>query len=206
MRRLTTSARRDDQGFSLIELLISAAIIPVILGAAYLAFGSMSGNYSKVEAVSEATGEAQTGLDTLVRELRQAQEIKDGGGAFAAATATSCSFYCDVDRDGTPERVTYYVDSTDLYRSVSEASIAVYPYDFVDAPAVRLMNVGGMTSGVVFTYYDQSAPLTVVSTANLSTISSVGIHLSATRPSQGGPISVDFTTRVKIRALFNSLS
>jgi prepilin-type N-terminal cleavage/methylation domain-containing protein len=206
MHRFETPGRDDDRGFSLIELLITAAIIPVILGAAYLAFGTMSGNYSKVEAVSEATGEAQTGLDTLVRELRQAQEIKDGGGAFATATATSCSFYCDVDRDGTPERVTYYVDSTDLYRSVSEASIAVYPYNFVDAPAVRVMNVGGMTSAVVFTYYDQSAPLTVVSTANLNTICSVGIHLSATRPSQSGPISVDFSTRVKIRALFNSLS
>ena len=206
MRRLATSADRDDQGFSLIELLISAAIIPIILGVTFLAFGSMSGNYSKVEAVSEATGEAQTGLDTLVRELRQAQEIKDGGGAFATATATSCSFYCDVDRDGTPERVTYYVDSTDLYRSVSEASIPVYPYNYVDAPAVRVMNVGGMHSAVVFTYYDQSAPMTVVSTANLNTICSVGIHLSATRPSQGGPVSVDFTTRVKIRALFDSLS
>jgi prepilin-type N-terminal cleavage/methylation domain-containing protein len=206
MRRHATSAREDDRGFSLVELLITAALIPIVLGAAYFAFGAMTGNYSKIEAVSEATGEAQRGLDTLVRELRQAQEIKDGGGAFQSATATSCSFYCDVDRDGTPERVTYYVDGTDLYRTVGEAGIQVYPYNFVDAPALRVLNIGAMTSAVVFTYYDSNAPLDVASGANLNTICAVGIHLSATRPSQGGLVSVDFSTKVKIRALFNSLS
>ena len=212
MRKLTTSARGDDQGFSLIELLISAAIIPVILGAAYLAFGSMSGNYSKVEAVSEATGEAQTGLDTLVRELRQAQEIKDGGGAFAAATATSCSFYCDVDLDGTPELVAYYVQGSDLYRGVGEPALPVYPYNFPTRDQTmfaRVLNVGGMTSEAVFTYFNSTASAAISEqslSASLSTISAVGIRLLASRPSTGGLVSVDFSTKVKIRALFNSLS
>jgi prepilin-type N-terminal cleavage/methylation domain-containing protein len=204
MRQATTSGGRRDQGFNLIELLITAAIIPVVLSAAYMAFGAMGGNYSKIEAISEATGEAQRGLDTLVRELRQGQEIKEGGGAFSTAATSTCSFYCDVDRDGTPERITYY---TDLYRMVGEATVPVYPYTFVDGPAVRVMNIGGMTSQVVFTYYNTSSSLLdPVSGTNINTISTVGIHLSATRPSQGGAVSVDFTTKVKVRALFNSLS
>lgn len=197
----------DDQGFSLVELLISALLIPLILSAAYLSFGGMSSNYSKIEAGSEATSEAQRGLDTLVREMRQAQEIKDGGGAFESATATKASFYCDVDRDGIPERVTYYVDGTDLYRALGEPSLAVYPYAFVDGPAQRVMNIGGMTSTVVFTYFDSgNAQMSSVTSDTLSTISAVSVHLSATRPSQGGLVSVDFSTRVKVRALFNSLS
>lgn len=206
MKARHAPTRVTDTGFSLVELLMAAALIPVILSAAYLAFGGLSGNYSLIEATSDAAGEAQRGLDTLVRELRQAREITDGGGAFADASDTSCAFYCDADRDGAPELITYYVNDADLYRKVGEPALQVYPYNFQDSPAVRVLNLGGMTSGVVFTYFDRNgAPLELDGT-NKNSISAVGIHLTATRPSQGGPVSVDFVTKVKIRALFNSLS
>jgi len=207
MTPTSTSPRQDDRGFSLIELLLVAALTPVILGAAYFAFGALTNNYSRIEAASEATGEAQRGLDTLVRELRQGRQIQEGGGAFSTATASSCAFYCDVDLDGAPERVTYYVaDGTDLYRMVGEPAIQVYPYNFVDGPASRVLNIGGMTSEAVFTYYNTAGSVLTVTSTNMNTISAVGIHLLATRASQGGLVSVDFSTKVKIRALFNSLS
>jgi len=205
MKPTPKSARRDG-GFSLVELLIVAALTPVILGAAYLAFGAMTSNYSKIEAASEATGEAQRGLDTLVRELRQGRQIQEGGGAFSAATTSTCAFYCDADLDGAPERITYYVaDGTDLYRMVGRRS-AVPPYNFVDEPAVRVLNIAGMTSQAVFTYYNSAGDQLTVSNTNMNTISAVGVHLVATRASQGGLVSVDFSTKVKIRALFNSVS
>ena len=209
MRRIPTPDSRDDTGFSLVELLISAALIPLILSAAYMAFGGISGNYSTVQATSDGTGEAQKGLDTLVRELRQARQIQEGGGGFASATPSSCSFYVDADLDGTPELVTYYVDGTDLYRGVAEPAMQVYPFNY-PAPsqiqAVRVMNIGGMTSQAVFTYYNSADAVVSASSSNMNTISAVGIHLFATRPSQNGLVSVDFTTKVKIRALFDSLS
>jgi hypothetical protein len=62
------------------------------------------------------------------------------------------------------------------------------------------------SSAVVFTYYDNSDPMNVDRTPNPATICAVGIHLSASRPAQNGQVSVDFSTRVKIRALFDSLS
>ena len=195
-----------DEGFSLTELLAAVAILPIILGAAYMVFFTLSGNYSSIAAQSEATSEAQRAMDTMVREIRQGQEITDGGGAVAAATATRCSFYADLDRDGTPERITYYVDGSDLYRAQAEPQSPVYPYGYVDGPAQRVVNLT-TSSTVVFTYFDKSAPTTpVTGTPNIATICAVGVHLSASRPSQNGQVAVDFTTRVKIRALFNSLS
>jgi len=195
-----------DAGFSLTELLIVCAIMPVILSAAYLVFITLSGNYSSISAQSEATSEAQRAMDIMVREIRQGQEITDGGGAIAVATPTSCSFYVDLDRDGRPERVTYYVDGTDLYRTEAAPVNPVYPYGYVDPPAQRVVNLTTQ-SAVVFTYFDKSAPTTVVTgTPNKPTICAVGVHLSASRPAQNGQVAVDFTTRVKIRALFNSLS
>jgi len=81
----------------------------------------------------------------------------------------------------------------------------VYPYNFVEGPAQRVVNLTTSTNAV-FSYYDVSDPMTVVTNPNEATVCAVGIHLSASRPAQNGQVSVDFSTRVKIRALFNSLS
>jgi prepilin-type N-terminal cleavage/methylation domain-containing protein len=208
MSRIRTALlrmHRDDRGFSLVELLFASIILPIALGAAYLVFITLSGNYSSISAQSEATSEAQRAMDTMVREIRQAQEIEEGSGAFEVAQASRCSFYCDIDRDGVPERITYYVDGTDLYRVLAEPQILVYPYNYADATAQRVVNLT-TASTVVFTYFDESDPLTVDSTPAPASVCAVGIHLSASRPAQNGQVSVDFTTRVKIRALFNSLS
>ena len=205
MKLFRTQSDRDEAGFSLLELIITCAIMPVVLGAAYLVFITMSGSYSGISAQSEATSEAQRAMDTMSREIRQGQEITSGGGALAVALPTECSFYVDIDRDGVPERITYYVDGTDLYRVQTESASPVYPYGYTDGVAQRVVNLT-TSSAVVFTYFDESAPTTpVTGTPNVATVCAVGIDLSASRPAQNGQVSVDFTTRVKIRALFNSL-
>ena len=203
IRDMRTHAGED--GFSLAELLVVCAILPVILGAAYLVFNTMSGNYSSISAQSEATSEAQRAMDTMVREIRQAQETTAGGGALAVADPGRCSFYADMDRDGVPERITYYVDGTDLYRMVATSSTQVSPYNYVDGPASRVVNLT-TSSAVVFTYFDNGAPDTAVTNPVPAQVCAVGIRLSASRPAQNGQVAVEFTTRVKIRALFNSLS
>jgi prepilin-type N-terminal cleavage/methylation domain-containing protein len=197
--------RRSDAGFTLLEVTIAAAILPIVLAAAYLVFITLTGCYSSISAQSEASSEGQRAMDGMVRELRQAQEITQGGGAFATATPTYCSFYCDDNHDGIPERITYYVDGTDLYRVESHSSTPAYPYVYVNGPATRVVNLS-TSSSVVFTYYDESDPTNVDPTPNPPTICAVGVHLSASRMAQNGQVSVDFTTRVKIRALFDSIS
>lgn len=194
-----------DEGFSLVELLIVCVILPFVLSAAYLVFVTLSGNYSSIAAQSEATSEAQRALDVLVREVRQGREITRGGGAVETAQPGRCSFYADIDRDNVPERITYYVDGTDLYRMVAVAQNPVYPYNFQDGVAERVVNLT-TSSGVVFTYYEQATPSTPSSSPVTSQITAIGVHLSASRPSQNGQVAVDFTTKVKIRAMFSSLS
>ncbi|HEY5484531.1 MAG TPA: prepilin-type N-terminal cleavage/methylation domain-containing protein [Propionibacteriaceae bacterium] len=125
---------RCDVGFSLMELMLAVAILPIILGAAYQVFITLSGNYSTISAQSEATSEAQRAMDIMVREMRQAQEIEVGKGVFETATSSRAAFYADIDRDGTPERITYYVDGADLYRAQAEPAQLVAPYGFVDGP------------------------------------------------------------------------
>ena len=200
-------------GFSLLEVMLTVAILPIVLGAAYQVFITLSGNYSTIGAQSEATSEAQRALDVLVREIRQAQETSIGAGAFPVAQERLAVFYADIDRDGIPERIKYEVDGSDLYRSQDEARSAVAPYDYPDdgesgdTPALRVVNLT-TSSDVVFTYYLNGAPDVPVgepTEEQRPKISSVGVHLSAARPAQGGIVQVNFSTRVKVRALFNDL-
>jgi prepilin-type N-terminal cleavage/methylation domain-containing protein len=202
-RRMRTTG--GEGGFSLLELLIVCAIMPIVLGAAYLVFTTMSGNYSSVAAQSEATSEAQRALDILVREIRQAQRIETGGGAVQVAQPTRCVFYADMDRDGVPERITYYVDGTDLFRAVAESSGPPTPSSYTDGPAQRVVNLT-TTSQVVFTYYVANDPDHAAVDPVAAQVSAVGVRLSASRPAQNGQVAVDFTTRVKIRAQFDPLS
>jgi prepilin-type N-terminal cleavage/methylation domain-containing protein len=204
-RMVRTSRQADDGGFSLIELLITCAILPIVLAAAYLVFITLSGNYSSISAQSEATSEAQRAMDTMVREIRQAREVSSGSGAVEVALPGECSFYADMDRDGVPERITYYVDGTDLYRVQAESSTRVSPYVYVDGPAQRVVNLT-TSSAVVFTYFIDGNSTTPANNPNPAQVCAVGIRLSASRPAQNGQVSVDFTTRVRIRAVFNSLS
>ncbi len=197
--------RRGDAGFTLPEVTLAAVILPVVLAAAFLVFQALSQNYDTIQTKAQVSGDTQTLLNTMVREIRQAQEITQGGGAFAAATATQCTFYSDIDHDGIPDRVSYYVSAGAVWRVVGKATLPVYPYDYVDQAPVNELELDG-GSPDIFTYYDSSVPpQQITSGAQMSSIAVVGIDLQVSRTSQGGTVSSIGATQVKVRSLFNSL-
>jgi prepilin-type N-terminal cleavage/methylation domain-containing protein len=205
MRTGILKGSRSEAGFTLVELVLVCVILPVVLGAAYLVMQAMSTNYNTIQTRADATGDTQRVLDTMVRELRQGQEIAEGGGAFAVATPTRCTFYSDIDHNGVPDRVSYYVSNGSLYRVVGKAGISVYPYNFVDQTPVDELDLGGASSSI-FTYYDSGVPPQLVTSSTLmNTIAVVAMNLQCKRTSQAGMVSVGMSTQVKIRSLFNSL-
>jgi hypothetical protein len=205
LSNILSMGRGRDDGFSLSEMMLTCVILPVTLAASFLVFQTLSTNYDTIQTKADITGDTQQVLDTMVREIRQAQEIASGGGAFSVATPSTCTFYSDIDHDGVPERVSYYVNAGALYRVVGRAAISVFPYNYVDAVPARVLDLGGGPSGI-FTYYDNGVPPgTVTSSALLNTIAVVGIDLRAAKASKSGAVSADMSTQVKVRSLFNSL-
>jgi prepilin-type N-terminal cleavage/methylation domain-containing protein len=111
---------REQEGVTLTELLIVISLLSVVVIAAYLLFDAVSGMADLVEAKSRATDQTKLAMERIIRELRQAQEIQDGGGAFAVNLLPGdMSFYANVDRSSeAPELVRYRQNGVRLLRSV----------------------------------------------------------------------------------------
>jgi prepilin-type N-terminal cleavage/methylation domain-containing protein len=74
-RRLLKLLSRDESGFSLIELLMVSAILPIVLSAILGAFDSVGGQAPKNIEYTHAVTEAQVGLQRMIQEIGEATSI-----------------------------------------------------------------------------------------------------------------------------------
>ena len=104
MRRVALASRnaaRDEDGFSLIELLVAASLMVVVFGAALALFDTTARIAPKDQERAHAIRDAQVGLHRMTRELRQAD-------AVYAATPTLLDVQLTI--GGVPTRVVYDCD------------------------------------------------------------------------------------------------
>ena len=124
--------RGGDPGFTLVELLVSVAILGFVLAVVFLMLNSVQSMADRLNANAVATDEARHAVDVMTRELRMAQ-VPDPPSNGTAAPANmqnslftgsiqdqKLSFWADVDRDGTAELVTYKMSGNSLVRTVTE--------------------------------------------------------------------------------------
>lgn len=107
--------KRDDSGFTLVELLIASVMFFVVLGALGTVMATASSSTETTRQTNDLNEQARLALNRLTRELRQAQEIEDvqlTGGAI-----TGLTFTIDFNGNGSidsaaadPERLTYCWD------------------------------------------------------------------------------------------------
>jgi len=200
---LPTSAR-DDRGFTLTEMLVVVMLMGTLISVMYLVMNSTSTWANRVDARGMAAREVRLTADQMSRDLRQASEISEGDGVFAEASPRRCSFYVDLEHDGLPEKITYYVAGNRVLRTVAAATQPTYPYNFgADGPPTMLIGIleTGWT-GDIFDYFNTSG----VEVTSIPTISSVRIHIKNQAVAGNQISTVDSTTWVKIRSVHNSIS
>lgn len=198
---------RAQDGFTLTEMLITVSLTGVVMAAAYLVLLSVGTMSDQIEARSVAAEESRLVFDRLTRDLRQSQEITDGKGVFEGAEPRLCSFYSDLDYDGVPELVKYFVQDDSVYRTIAQATTVVPPYTF-GADSQRELLVTSLQdgwTGDVFEYYRSGNPPTEVSAGNSEDISAVKIQLINTATVSRKTAHVDASTWVKIRSVHNSI-
>ncbi len=195
----------SDRGVTLVELLIVVSLLSVIMVTAYLLQGSATTMSDQIEARATAYDESRTAVDRITRELRQAVEITDKGGAFSVAQPRQMEFYSDVDNDGAPELVKYDVASNGLRRRVFEPTTLVAPFTYgsTESTSSIVIKVLDGSYGNVFTYYDRLDPPGVATSSDQA--SAVSLHLINSATVNGQTASVDVATWVKIRSILNSV-
>jgi len=99
------------KGFSLVEVLVTITIFALILGAlmGFIMLGYKTYNFSWQQAM--AINEARKGVETMVKEIREAKTGEDGSYPIERAGDKEFVFYADIDKDGDVERVRYFLGS-----------------------------------------------------------------------------------------------
>jgi hypothetical protein len=191
----------------LAELIVVLSLLPVVIGAVYMLFFTTNRLSDQTQAQSQATEQTRPAVEEITNEVRQSAEIVEGQGVFCIAEARRCAFYSDVDHDGTPELVTYRVSGQTLYRSVADATTPMPPYTYGPAgPETAVVTgIDPNWTDSVFAYYNDQDPATQVTAGDYADISALAIHIINTATVGGTTASVDVSTWVKIRSVFNSL-
>ncbi len=108
------------KAFTLIESLITIAIFTIVLGGL---FGLVWGSYRILRynfQQSTATSEARNGINTMLKEIREAQPGADGSYIIEEANDYEFIFHSDINGDGKIERVRYFLDGSDFKKGVTE--------------------------------------------------------------------------------------
>ncbi len=191
--------RRDDGGFTLVELTVSIAIFIVVMS---IALGEISNGVARSRKVDLAANDDATArlvVDGIVREIRQASTGDPALAVVTAISATSITFHTpDAKQPKHLRRITYRLVAGVLQRSeVVSSNTGAAPWVF-PATAVNWRNVlANVTNTDLFTYWTSGSPPTVAVTP--SAVSSVSLHIDV-RSRLSSAVNSIYRTGIDIRS------
>ena len=184
-------------GFTLVEVMISIAILSILFGTIYRTFDVFTRSYAKENVKAGVQQKTRIGIDLMARDIRLAglDPLGSANAGFNAANtnSTSIQFTADLNYDGDLddpfEDIRYFLNGNQLQQT---ADLGTGP-----VTDTLLDNVIGLT----FTYLNETdTPLAEpVATDEIRTV-----LISLTLQREAGrdePISRTYTSRIRCRNL-----
>ena len=148
----------SSQGFTLIEILISSAIL-VMLAAGFLGMQYILSknqvtawnNYLSIES-------SNTAMSVLIKELRNATNSDNGSYPLESLLDQEIIFYSDTDYDGKVERVRYTINGTQLLKGVIEPVGDPAVYDTAQERETVVSDILRNNTDPIFYYYNSDWP------------------------------------------------
>src|SRR3989344_6609897 len=115
---MSTHQRKHMAGFTLVETIVFIAIFTLALLAvtSAITYFYQTNRYLLQQAV--AVTNARAGVEHLVRDLREAAFSDDGTYVLVGAATSTVTFYSDVDRDNSVEKIRYFLDNSMFKRGI----------------------------------------------------------------------------------------
>jgi prepilin-type N-terminal cleavage/methylation domain-containing protein len=166
IKHRTQSINHKKNGFTLIETLVAIIIFTLALGTIFAFIIMVYRTQDYAWNQSRAIEEANRGIETMAKEIREAVIGDDGFYIIEKADNDEFIFYSDIDKDQETERVRYYIDGNDFKKEIINPS-ACCPIEYVkdkDDPAyngeiiILSQNVRNNVidpEEYVFKYYDE---------------------------------------------------
>ena len=202
-------ALRGQDGFTLVEVLISTVLTLMLLGAVYGVYKVQARNLKVQDDRLVAQEYARTVVDLMVREIRNAGFAPNGGGCgVLQADAQILQFTYDANANGlcvtdANENLTYSFDTSDCPNGFGN----ITRKDGLNAAeALTDCNVPTGAANFSFTYFQQNsgtALATPVTGAILATIQRVVVRVTVQSknpdPEFGGQLTATVTSNAELR-------
>lgn len=198
-------------GLSLMEIMVAIGVFLLIAVMIWLfvkqSYSVQSFAFGQVTAIAEA----QRGVETMVKEVREALPGDTGAYPLVGADDFEFVLFADYDRDIAVEKVRYYLSGSNFIKAVTEAS--GNPLQYLPAneqTTIISQYVRNTASEPVFIYYDGSysgkesdVPLTTP--ADVNSIKLVHINLKINVITDQAPTDYFLASDVQIRNLKENL-
>jgi prepilin-type N-terminal cleavage/methylation domain-containing protein len=197
------------RGMTLVEVLVTASILVVVM-MAVAAFQYNVVNYNRSTQIRLTNIQDATSiLKIITRELRASTISGNGSYAINAAATSSITFFADIDSDGLPEQLRYYLAGNTMYRGLIKpvGSPAVYN------PAqetLKIIATGIVNSAAtpVFEYYTGTYTGTSTSMTYplvLTSIRLIKTNITIDTDPNKSPVLRTFSTQAALRNLKDNL-
>jgi len=97
------------KSFTLIETIVTVAIFTLVMGAVSGSILMLYRTHGYEWEQSLAVEQARRGIETMVKEIREARSGDDGSYPIEKSGDKEFVFYSDIDKDGKTERVRYFL-------------------------------------------------------------------------------------------------
>lgn len=193
----------------MVELLISIFVMGLIgLTVSTFARDVFSLNYF-LQGSLNAQIDSRHIVKVMVTEIREAGPSALGAYAIASTSASSITFYTDIDNDSVREKVRYFVSGTSVKRGV--ISPTGNPLTYLDANekiTTVVSNYVSSTTAPLFQYYPSSysgttSPLSIP--VDIPSVRLVKITVIIDKDPNKSPIQIITSSQVSIRNLKDNL-